>query len=97
MVPLSGVSEWIMSWWNIISPSGSAPIGSPFPRISAPICWVSGTRSSRALVIATIDGIEAEKTAGELQNDGVLPARRHARRAVPDEGQEGNRGPAKRL
>src|SRR5436309_15865614 len=44
------------------------------PRISAPICWVSGTRSSRALVIATIDGIEAEKTAGELQNDGVLPA-----------------------
>src|SRR5213596_1934584 len=44
------------------------------PRISAPICWVSGTTSSPALVIATIDGIEAEKTAGELQNDGVLPA-----------------------
>jgi len=35
---------------------------------------VSGTTSSPALVIATIDGIEAEKTAGELQNDGVLPA-----------------------
>src|SRR6266850_2479773 len=33
MVPLSGISEWIMSWWNIISPSGSAPIGSPFSRI----------------------------------------------------------------
>src|SRR2546428_706025 len=31
MVALSGISEWIMSWWNIISPSGSAPIGSPFP------------------------------------------------------------------
>src|SRR6266513_1337630 len=44
------------------------------PRISAPICLVSGTTSSPALVIATIDGIEAEKTAGELQNDGVLPA-----------------------
>src|SRR5207247_9380632 len=43
------------------------------PRISAPICWVSGTTSSPALVIATIDGIEAENTAGELQNDGVLP------------------------
>src|SRR6266480_2463068 len=44
------------------------------PRISAPICLVSGTTSSPALVIATIDGIEAENTAGELQNDGVLPA-----------------------
>src|SRR5207302_1797029 len=44
------------------------------PRISAPICLLSGTTSSRVFVIATIDGIEAEKTAGNLQNDGALPA-----------------------
>src|SRR6266480_6505115 len=67
------------------------------PRISAPICWGNGTTSSRALVIATIGGVEAEKTAGELQNDGVLPSRRYARRAVPGGSQEGDRGLAKRF
>src|SRR5437773_3789184 len=49
------------------------------PRISAPICWVNGTTSSRALVIATIGGVEAEKTAGERPNDGEVTSRRDAR------------------
>src|SRR6266513_5400567 len=34
------------------------------PRISAPICWVSGTTSSRVFVIATIVGIESREDGG---------------------------------
>src|SRR5262245_23279478 len=44
-----------MSWWNIISPSGSAPIGSPFSRMLE-ISMIPGSRARELADLAEIPG-----------------------------------------
>src|SRR2546421_1294388 len=53
------------------------------PRISAPICLLSATTSSRAFVIATIDDIEAEADGGRNSERRRVTRRPHVGRAVP--------------
>src|SRR5881398_2895027 len=50
------------------------------PRISAPICLLSATTSSRAFVIATIDDIEAEADGGRNSERRRVTRRRHVGR-----------------
>src|SRR2546429_6442823 len=47
------------------------------PRISAPICLLSATTSSRAFVIATIDDIEAEADGGRNSERRRVTRRPH--------------------